>query len=59
MAKNESALALNQTVEKINELEKFVNNSDSTPSKIKKLAFEVSRVVDIHTPPRSSPLNFH
>lgn len=41
IAKNESALALNRTMEKIKELEKFINNSGSTPSSIRQLASEV------------------
>lgn len=41
MAKNESAIALNRTLEKIAELEKFINNSGSTPASIRQLASEV------------------
>ncbi|CAK9187452.1 unnamed protein product, partial [Ilex paraguariensis] len=40
MAKNESAIALNRTLEKIAELEKFINNSGSTPASIRQLASE-------------------
>ncbi len=42
ITKNESALALNHTLEKIAELEKFINNSGSTPSAIRELAAKVN-----------------
>lgn len=47
IAKNESALALNHTLEKIAELEKFINNSGSTPSSIRQLASEVLMLIHV------------